>query len=305
MKRKQFLLTMISIMLSGIMSMSPIVAFANGTDNETSGVIDENATGVFDTSDFNTEGEQEESISSQMSGLDWLQGALENNNFAVDVSGFNLVQMPSNIDNINNQYSNLMQGMVEMGYGERSELEIKNNIGYSMDAMSLFDEQYGDLFPNGLQLEKASIPSGFDFASLAGKASSIRNSAYSKVLNSDAFTSVKKEISTSKLTDFDYIERATLKSHDELGERLGVSDFDVLQEVAGFQDLKQKYTPNKYAKDNGLTYENAYSNAVDGVYYNPRTGSYENKDSDKKIEYGTYYNPNTGRFEYGDGTGIY
>lgn len=263
MKRKQFLLTMISIMLSGIMSMSPIVAFANGTDNETSGVIDENTTGVFDTSGFNTEMEQEESTSSQMSGLDWLQGALENNNFAVDVSGFNLVQMPSNIDNINNQYSNLMQGMVEMGYGERSELEIKNNIGYSMDAMSLFDEQYGDLFPNGLQLEKASIPSGFDFASLANKSSSTRNAAYNKVLNSDAFTSVKNEISTSKLTDFEYIEKATLKTHDELATKLGVEYFDPTYEIDGFSELKKLYTPNKYLKDD--PYAQLYEDVVEEV----------------------------------------
>ena len=266
MKRKQFLLTMISLMLSGIMSVSPIVAFANGTDDEASSVIDENATGVFDTGDFNTEGEQEGLTSNQMSGLDWLQGTLENNDFAVDVSGFNLVQMPSNIDNIDNQYSNLMQGMVEMGYGERSELEVKNNIGYSMNAMSLFNEQYGDLFPNGLQLEKASIPSGFDFASLANKSASTRNTSYSKVLNSDAFTSVKNEISTSKLTDFEYIEKATLKSHDELSERLGVDNFNPLEEAAGFNSLRKKYTPNNYKKygfsDLDAVYEDAVESAI-------------------------------------------
>ncbi len=267
MKRNQVLSIFTSLLLTAVMVTPSFVVYATETDinavgnNELSN--DLNMDSVF--SDL-SEKDSAEDEQPQYSGLDWLENALETKDFAVDVSGFTLVEMPSNIDTINNRYSGLMEDMIDAGYGERSELEIKNTIGYSMDAMSLFNDNYGELFPDGITLEKASIPSGFDFATLAGKSASTRDSAYSKIINSEAFTSVKNEISTSKLTDFEFIEEATPKTHDVLKAELGVSGFDATKEIDGFESLQKKYTPKRYQKKLDEEFEKALDSAYSSIY---------------------------------------
>lgn len=267
MKKNQVLSIFTSLLLTVVMITPSFVVHAIETDIDSVG-NNEISSGL-NMDDIFSDLSEEDSVEDeqpQYSGLDWLENALETKDFAVDVSAFTLVEMPNNIDTINNRYSGLMENMIDAGYGERSELEIKNTTGYSVDAMSLFNDNYGDLFPDGITLKKASIPSGFDFASLAGKLASTRDNAYSKIINSEAFTSIKNEISTSKLTDFEFIEDATPKTHDVLKAELGISGFDAAKEIDGFVALQKKYTPKRYQKKLDEEFEKALDNAYSSIY---------------------------------------
>ena len=198
MKKNKSLYFVTSCLLSCVMLFSSTicaVATDDVTYNENVSVetnFDNNITTNNSTNDNVTSSVQEEDI-------DTKDNFTVPNNNVIDMSNFNLVKAPGSVDVFSSQYSSLMSSMVELGFGQRGELEIKKNEGYTLDAMGSFNELYGDLFPNGLKLEQASIPSDFDTKSMFANASLERDTRYSNILNSDKFSSIQNKVGISNV----------------------------------------------------------------------------------------------------------
>ena len=192
---------------------------------------------------------EENVFSGAVSGLK--QDMLKENGISVDMSQFTLTKPSADAEKFQEDYKKLLEEMEKQGFGQRSEVEVKKNEGYSLNAMELFDKTYGDLFPNGLQLGSAEIPDSFDVKSMFASASAERDNAYASVINSEAFQSVKNSISTGNLAEkYASIGNFTLPSKEELWESLGVNDKNAfLSETTGFDSLKKEYV----ADDNEIT----------------------------------------------------
>lgn len=95
--------------------------------------------------------------------------------------------------NINLQYADLTNSLSE-DYNTAA-LDLSQN---TVDATTLFENTYGDL-SNELQIEKASLPSDFNFSSLSEQNQNAINEAYNSAFSSSDYNSIKNKVSTSSV----------------------------------------------------------------------------------------------------------
>ena len=229
------------ILIAGLTLSIP--ASVSATDISSS--FTENVTNVAESiENIESDGDSEnnEISTGAVSGLQ--RDLLNEKGLSIDMSQFTLNSSSIDAESLQEKYDSLLKEMEKEGFGKRSELENKKNDGYSTNAMDLFNETYGDLFPNGLQLDSADIPGSFDAKGMFASASASRDSAYASVINSEAFQSIKNSISIGNLAEqYASVGNFSLASKEQLWSSLGVTDKNAfLSDVTGFKNLKNNYS---------------------------------------------------------------
>jgi len=95
---------------------------------------------------------------------------------------------------LNYQYSSLLSGMYEIGYGEKSDLTIPEfEVGYSKSITERFTDTFGDL--SHLQVSEVSLPEGWTFSEIMNEATASRNAEVAEFYDSEVYSSVSNRIS--------------------------------------------------------------------------------------------------------------
>ena len=83
----------------------------------------------------------------------------------------------------------MLQALKACGFGEEFQLERSEFTGYSMDAVQLFEDSYGDLWSK-IQLGKAEIPEDFSASEWMQDAMDLRNEMFGEVRSSQTYQNV-------------------------------------------------------------------------------------------------------------------
>lgn len=94
-----------------------------------------------------------------------------------------------NGEDLNTRYEVLLQELKRNGFGDKFELKAPKNEGYSMDAVKLFQETYGDLW-EGMQLSTPNLPENLSVGSFMQQGMEMRNSTFSAVRSSELYQNV-------------------------------------------------------------------------------------------------------------------
>lgn len=92
-------------------------------------------------------------------------------------------------EDLNTRYETLLQDLKDNGFGEKFELQAPKNEGYSMNAVKLFQETYGDLW-EGMQLSTPNLPEDLSVGSFLQQGMEMRNSTFSTVRSSELYQNV-------------------------------------------------------------------------------------------------------------------
>ena len=92
-------------------------------------------------------------------------------------------------EGLNEKYTEMLQALKACGFGEEFQLERSEFTGYSMDAVQLFEDSYGDLWSK-IQLGKAEIPEDFSASEWMQDAMDLRNEMFGEVRSSQTYQNV-------------------------------------------------------------------------------------------------------------------
>lgn len=98
-------------------------------------------------------------------------------------------ELDINGEDLNTRYEVLLQELKRNGFGDKFELKAPKNEGYSMDAVKLFQETYGDLW-EGMQLSTPNLPENLSVGSFLQQGMEMRNSTFSAVRSSELYQNV-------------------------------------------------------------------------------------------------------------------
>lgn len=105
-------------------------------------------------------------------------------------------EMDMTSDDLNTRYESLLQNLENNGFGEKANLQFPEFAGYSLDAVQLFQESYGELW-KGLQLESPGLPSDFSANALLQQGMETRNTLFSDVKSTDLYQTVMSQMDVS------------------------------------------------------------------------------------------------------------
>ena len=94
-----------------------------------------------------------------------------------------------NGEDLNTRYKTLLQDLKDNGFGEKFELQAPKSEGYSMNAVKLFQETYGDLW-EGMKLSTPNLPENLSVGSFLQQGMEMRNSTFSEVRSSELYQNV-------------------------------------------------------------------------------------------------------------------
>lgn len=101
----------------------------------------------------------------------------------------NLGGLTMDTEGLNEKYTEMLQELKACGFGEEFQLERSEFTGYSMDAVQLFEDSYGDLWSK-IQLGKAEIPEDFSASEWMQDAMDLRNEMFGEVRSSQTYQNV-------------------------------------------------------------------------------------------------------------------
>ena len=101
----------------------------------------------------------------------------------------NLGGLTMDTEGLNEKYTEMLQALKACGFGEEFQLERSEFTGYSMDAVQLFEDSYGDLWSK-IQLGKAEIPEDFSASEWMQDAMDLRNEMFGEVRSSQTYQNV-------------------------------------------------------------------------------------------------------------------
>ena len=133
---------------------------------------------------------------------------------------------------VEERYEMLQEGLKDSGFGEISEIQLPEKIGYSEDISALFKERYGDI--NKTTLSQQKIPESFNVSEIMDNASNIRSKALGDFKASESYKNVINAISIGNV--FEAAEQAKMKpallSSETMNSMLQAS-FSSVKENAG------------------------------------------------------------------------
>lgn len=107
-------------------------------------------------------------------------------------------ELDINGEDLNTRYETLLQNLMDNGFGEKFELQAPKSEGYSMNAVKLFQETYGDLW-EGMQLSTPNLPENLSVGSFLQQEMEMRNSTFSEVRSSELYKNVMEQMDFSSV----------------------------------------------------------------------------------------------------------
>lgn len=99
---------------------------------------------------------------------------------------------------LNSRYSTLQEQLLEKGFGEEFKLQFPDTEGYSMNAVQLFKDTYGDLW-GSLQMDAPEIPENFSASDFLKQGMVIRDNMYDGVKQNELYQSVMSQMNVDTI----------------------------------------------------------------------------------------------------------
>ena len=101
---------------------------------------------------------------------------------------------------LSERYNVLREQLSEKGFGEEFKLQLQDTKGYSMNAIEVFEDTYGELW-NSIQLESPELPKNFSASDFIKQGLEMRDSIYGEVKQSDIYQSVMTQMDVNSIWD--------------------------------------------------------------------------------------------------------
>lgn len=101
-------------------------------------------------------------------------------------------------ESLNEKYNEMLAELKEYDFGEAFQIKRSEWEGYSMDAVQLFQDSYGDLW-NEIELGEAEIPKNFSASECLQKGLKMRNEIFSEIRSSQIYQNVMGRMDVSRV----------------------------------------------------------------------------------------------------------
>lgn len=103
-----------------------------------------------------------------------------------------------NSQDLNDRYQMVLQELENNDFGKKFDLQFPEHEGYSIDAVQLFKDSYGDIW-NSVQLESPSLPENFSASEFLQQGMETRSSLFSSAQSSDLYQSVMGQLDVGSI----------------------------------------------------------------------------------------------------------
>lgn len=116
------------------------------------------------------------------------------------VIGNDFLGITINEQDLNTKYNTLWDQLNQNGFGEHYTLSFPETKGYSLNAVQVFEDTYGDI-SDFLEMNSPEVPESFSASDMISQGIGIRDSIYTDVKESDLYKTVFSQMDLSAVWD--------------------------------------------------------------------------------------------------------